>query len=444
MKREAQLPIALTEADGVFEPLVKFDHLVLAVSGGPDSMALLVLAADWHARRDRTTTPSISVATVDHGLRENSRAEAELVGREARRLGLPHAILIWAGEKPVTGISSAARGARYRLLDEHARTFSTKNVAVVTAHHLDDQAETFAMRLARGAGVPGLAAMRSERPLLEGSPVRLVRPFLPFPKCRLIATLQARDLPFVDDPTNSDERYERARVRQFLPALEAVGISADAIALSARRLGNAESALRYAEDQFIATLDLSFGNEVFASFDRGAFCKGPNVLRQRVLARLISRYCGASQRPELSEVEDLAERLDAAEKSTATLGGVMISSGSRVVRLWREAGRLDFSEIELAPGESRTWDQRFIVRRSAEAEGPVKVRPLGAEHYTKLCPRLSPGRRPPARAAHALPSFWIGSDLVAVPSLAPFAIVSEPPFAASGCDLKILALSAGY
>jgi tRNA(Ile)-lysidine synthase len=286
--------------------------------------------------------------------------------------------------------------------------------------------------------------MPAERTLVEGSPVRLLRPFLAFPKSRLIATLEARGVPFADDPTNRDSRYERARIRSVLPTFEAAGISAAALATSARRLGDAEAALRYAEERFTATLDLSFGNEVFAAFDRDAFREGPALLRQRLLARLVARYGGASERPELSEIEDLAARLQTEDKSAATLGGTMISSGSRFIRIWREAGRLAQSDFELAPGESRTWDRRFIVHSIPEAIGPVKVRPLGPENYLKIADRLAPGKRPPARAAHALPSFWRGDNLVAVPSLAPFAIASEPPLQETGCELKVLALSAGY
>ena len=271
------------------------------------------------------------------------------------------------------------------------------------------------MRLARGAGVDGLAAMRSERTLLDGSSVMLVRPLLAFPKSRLIATLSARSVSYIDDPTNIDTRYERVRVRQLLPALDAAGITATALATSARRLGEAEAALHYAEEQFTATLALSYGNEVFASFNRRAFRSGPALLGQRVLGRLIGRYGGASQKPRLSEIEDLTARIRADGKCAATLGGAMISSGSHFVRIWREAGRLDQPEIELLPGQSQVWDQRFIVHRLLEATGPVKVRPLGAEDYLKIAGRLIRGRRPPARAAHALPSFWTATGLVAVP-----------------------------
>ncbi len=441
MSRGSHLPIVPDEADAAFEPLAKFEHVVLAVSGGPDSMALLVLASEWRQRRNGAP-PSLSVATVDHGLRPESPREAKFVASEARRLGLPHITLLWTGEKPSRGIPDAARRARYRLLDDHARALSASDVAVVTAHHQGDQAETFAMRLARGAGVNGLAGMPAERMLHEGSTVSLVRPLLAFAKSRLIATLEARGLSSVDDPTNTDHRYERARMRSALSDLDAAGISPAALATSARRLGEAEAALRFADECFAATLALSFGNEVFAAFDRNAFRAGPALLRQRLLASLIARYGGASERPDLVEIEDLTARLQTEDKSTATLGGVMVSSGSRFVRVWREAGRLTQSDLILSPGESRTWDRRFIVQRAADAIGAVKVRPLGAENYARIAGHLAAKYRPPSRAAHALPSFWQGDDLVAVPSLAPFAVASQVSLEETGCQLKALAAAA--
>jgi tRNA(Ile)-lysidine synthase len=438
VERETNSPIADIEADAAFARLARFHHVVLAVSGGPDSMALLVLAAEWQARRT-SRLPAISVATVDHKLRAQSGAEAEFVGREAARLGLAHTVLDWSGDKPATGLADAARRARYELLGEYAQKFAPAITAIVTAHHLEDQAETFAMRLARGAGVDGLSSISAERALREASPIVLVRPLLSFSKARLLATLAERGIAFVEDPTNVDARYERARMRQSFPALDAAGISARAVATSARRLGDAREALGYAEDSFIATLELTFGNEVFATLNSERFKCGPAFLRQRVLARLIARYGGASPEPRLSEIEDLAARLQRADKCTATLGGATISAGSHFVRVWREAGRLDEGEINLVPGESRIWDQRFILRCTPETTAAVTVRPLGDRNYLKIAGRLARKSRPPARAVYALPSFWVGSELLAVPSLAPFALASEPPLDPAGCELSTVA-----
>lgn len=447
MTRGSQLPVTDIQADAAFNQLARFGHVVLAVSGGPDSMALMVLAAEWRAR-SKLVTPSLSVATVDHGLRLESRFEAELVGAASRRLNLPHAILTWEGAKPRTGLPLAAREARYRLLDEHARGFDAVSVAVATAHHLDDQAETFAMRLVRGAGIDGLSGMRTERSIAKQSPITLARPLLNFEKARLIATLATRDVAHVEDPTNADDRYERTRVRSALSDLREAGLSPQALATSARRLSDAREALVYAEDRFIASLKLSFGNEVFATLDRCAFDDGPAYLRQKVLASLIARYGGDSPQPQLSEIESLAARLRRDRKAAATLGGAMISGGAHFIRIWREAGRLDQSEIELLPGAVRVWDNRFVLRWSAENDGRgtrsdggqvITVKPLGSAAYGAILPRLRDRLRPPARAAAALPSFWAKGEFVAAPSLAPFALPEAEPFDPAGFDLTPLA-----
>jgi tRNA(Ile)-lysidine synthase len=451
VSRDSQSLIMDVEADAAFDCLVRFDHVILAVSGGPDSMALMVLAAEWRTRM-KSEAPTLSVATVDHGLRPESRAEAEFVRDEAARLRLPHAILTWEGAKPRTGIPTAAREARYRLLDEHARSFGADRIAVVTAHHLDDQAETFAMRLARGAGINGLSGMRVERPLRDGSPIALLRPLLALPKARLVATIAARGVGYADDPTNTDHRYERPRLRSALPDLDTAGLSPQALATSARRLGDAREALVYAEERFVGTLNLSFGNEVFASLDRHAFDHGPAYLRQKVMARLIGRYGGASPEPQLSEIEALATRLQSDRRCTATLGGAMISCGPRFIRVWREVGRLDQGEIELEHGDIRVWDHRFVLRWSSENAGlsrsvmasGITVKPLGAKAYAAIMPRLVPGRRPPTRAASALPSFWAGTQFLAAPSLAPFALSNSQPLNPAGFELNPLATSVTF
>src|SRR5262249_29823831 len=144
----------------------------------------------------------IHVATVDHGLRPGSDREAAWVAARASELGLPHRVLPWVGPKPRTGRQDAARRARYALLAEHAGRLPPP-VAIVVAHHLDDQAETLLMRLGRGSGLDGLAGMKPVRPhagddeyprLPDGADIRIVRPFLAITKARLVATLRDRGL----------------------------------------------------------------------------------------------------------------------------------------------------------------------------------------------------------------------------------------------------------
>jgi tRNA(Ile)-lysidine synthase len=191
-----ETPIGAAEAEGLLASLARHRHVLLAVSGGPDSTALMLLAA-----RHAAASLTIGVATVDHGLRPGSALDAEAVVKVGRSLGLDPVVLRWEGPKPTGAIQEKAREARYALLAAHATAIGA--TAVVTAHHADDQAETVLMRLVRGSGPAGLAAMRPDASL---GAVRLLRPLLPVDKARLVATVRAAGLPVLNDPMNSDPR----------------------------------------------------------------------------------------------------------------------------------------------------------------------------------------------------------------------------------------------
>jgi tRNA(Ile)-lysidine synthase len=209
--------------------------LLLAVSGGPDSTAMLLMAAEWASER---AAPKLYAATVDHGLRAESAAEAAVVGALAEKLGVPHATLRWLGEKPRTRLQERAREARYQLLAAHAVSLGAR--VVVTAHHLDDQAETVLFRLLRGSGIAGLAGMaaRSRRGEIE-----IARPLLDVPKAELVALCDARGVAYARDPSNADPRFARPRLRAMRDALAAEGLDALALARLGRRAAVVEAAL---------------------------------------------------------------------------------------------------------------------------------------------------------------------------------------------------------
>jgi tRNA(Ile)-lysidine synthase len=234
-------PVTAAEARALFADFSTTAALVLAVSGGPDSMALLLLAARWRAGRRRG--PALIAVTVDHGLRPESAREAAMVARLARRLGVAHRTLRWHGAKPETGLQQAARAARYRLLAEAARKAGARHI--LTAHTLDDQAETVLYRLARGSGVTGLGAMTpvSAVPVEGGGGLILARPLLGIPKARLIATVEAAGVGFAEDPSNADPRFARTRLRSLLPGLAEEGLDARRLAQFARRMRRADAAL---------------------------------------------------------------------------------------------------------------------------------------------------------------------------------------------------------
>lgn len=209
--------------------------VVLAVSGGPDSMALMGLYA---LAAQHVTLPEALVATVDHGLRPESAGEAETVAGCAATLGFRHTTLVWHGRKPRTGIQEAARNARYRLLAKFARDAHAS--AILVAHTLDDQAETVLMRLTSGSGIRGLGAMDAFG-LMAGAVIH--RPLLGLPKSRLVATCAAQGWTFSVDPANSNSKFLRARLRSVAPDLAREGLTPERLARLAERMRRADEAL---------------------------------------------------------------------------------------------------------------------------------------------------------------------------------------------------------
>jgi tRNA(Ile)-lysidine synthase len=289
--------------------------LGLAVSGGPDSLALLLLASE--ARPGQ-----VEVATVDHGLRPEGRAEAEQVASLCERLGIPHAILTatW-NEKPDSAIQERARAMRYKLLGDWAR--DRRLDALLTAHHLDDQAETFLMRLARGAGIKGLAAMRRATGAPSAGP-RLVRPLLGWRHSELEAVCAAAKVDPVDDPSNGDEQFERVRIRRALA--EADWLDAKAVAASASHIGEADAALHWATS-------IEWDRAVTAA--NGGFVYRPTGAPREICRRIIRRAIlklateGGGAEPRGRELDVILAALAKGRK--ATLRGVLCVGG----RQWR-------------------------------------------------------------------------------------------------------------
>ena len=280
-------------------------RLGIAVSGGPDSLALLLLA---HTAR----AGEIEAATVDHGLREGSAIEAAVVADLCAALQIPHATLTaqWP-ELPTAAIQSKAREERYRLLAEWAEAREIN--AVLTAHHADDQAETLLMRLARGAGSSGLAGIRATRPLGDRL---LVRPLLSWRRVDLAEIVADAGIEPADDPSNRDPRFERSRARAFLADRDWPEI--EQIAASASHLADAEEALRFATETLLAERATSGGAATL--LDAADL---PRELQRRLLVAAFARLGEAPPRgPDLDRA--LAILTGAGR---CTLGGRMLTGG---------------------------------------------------------------------------------------------------------------------
>lgn len=299
--------------------------ILIGVSGGADSLALLVLAGEW---AQTSGAPKISVATVDHGLRREARDEARAVAELAARYGLPFTLLE-AGIKPrETRIEETARLHRYAQLYRCAKTIRAD--AIATAHTLDDQAETVLMRLAAGSGPAGLAAMR---PAVVREGIVHVRPFLDMPKARLVATLKARNLGWAEDQMNADPRFARARLRAARGALEREGLTAERLGVFAFRMARMNAAVD-------AAVDAAFEAHVRKT-ERGfsvapELSGAPDEVKLRLLARVISDVAGA--RIPLERLERLADRIVTRPAGASTLAGAQI--------VWSEDGWIT---VTLAP-----------------------------------------------------------------------------------------------
>jgi tRNA(Ile)-lysidine synthase len=283
------------------------------------------LLAAWREGGER---PPIVVATVDHGLRQESAGEARQVGRWAKALGLRHKTLIWRGDKPGTGIQEAAREERYRLLADLARKVKASHV--VTAHTLDDQAETVVMRLVRGTGVGGLAGMR---PALVRDEITLARPFLGIAKVRLLATCAAAGWPYLDDPSNADPRFTRGRLRnELMPLLAREGLTADRLASLAERARRDADALEARALAVLVAVRIDAQGEAEKGFELDAerLAAEPDAIFLRVVARSLADVLGPRTPPvrlERFEARILGDLRGALRRGVAwrmNLGGALL------------------------------------------------------------------------------------------------------------------------
>lgn len=324
-------------------------------------MALMRLVARWNAGLEPHARSDIHVVTVDHALRREAAAEADFVVREAASLGLPAQKLRWEGPHPKTGVPAAAREARYSLMADVCRQHQA---VLVTAHTLDDQAETLVMALARGAGVDGLSAMQPETEL---NGLTVVRPFLEIARARLRATLARAGAKWVEDPTNRDAAFERVRVREALKLLEQEGVSQAGLARSSRRLSRARSALAHAakslEREAVVHQASGFGRIM-----RELFFLAPDEIQLRCLLATARAY-GGGMAQSLAGAEGLLDWMQSGAGKARTFAGCRIVRRSAEFVIGREGERINEVPVQIEPGQCvAEWDRRYHVSAGREAD----------------------------------------------------------------------------
>lgn len=375
----------------------------------------MLLAAAWCKKR-RLVPPH--ALTVDHGLRAGSAREASRVAAWAKARGVSHETLTWQGSKPTQNIQAHARQARYRLLGDAMRARGLK--ILLTGHSLDDQAETFMLRLARGSGLDGLSGMaRLARFPLDGvDDLKIARPLLDFSHERLKATLTHAGQAWIEDPSNDNDRFARVKIRRALVALNDIGLTAPRIASAAAHLARA----RHAIDAGVAAL-IAEGVELspwgYGLAKTGSFAAAPREMALRALSRLIEALGGGEFPPRFEQIEAALDWLTTpqAKPKGRTLGGCRMSRRTATtVLIAREESALakENPTLRLDRGGTGLWDRRFTVALAQTAgEGAYEVRRLGPAWLKRLGPKAALPPVEPHRIAASIPALWQGERLIA-------------------------------
>ena len=397
MNLGAELDAALT-AIGGFEPR---PLLAIGVSGGPDSMALVILADRWARRRGGR----VWGLTVDHRLRPESAAEATQVASWLAARDIRHVTLAWTGEKPATGVQEAAREARYRLLAEWCAEQGCLHL--LTAHHRDDQAETYTIRHRARSGVDGLAGMPAVRelPLL-----RLVRPLLGVPKASLVAFLDAECQDYLQDPSNRNPAFERSRVRMQ------GGEHQTETAIAAIREYAAGRISRERDVARLLARAVTLHPAGFALIDPAPVAAA-GEFGEQALGRVVMVLGGAAYPARRERLRRLREALAETPRRAHTLGGCRFVPWRGRVLVLREASRVA-PPVTLAPGDSALWDRRFLATLPITAPRSVGVGALGPEGAALLKKNAIGDDNPLPRLVYpALPAIRDAAGVAALPHL---------------------------
>ncbi|MGR3659971.1 MAG: tRNA lysidine(34) synthetase TilS [Paracoccaceae bacterium] len=320
------------------------DPVGVAVSGGGDSMALLHLMSLWAAGAGVT----LKAVTVDHALRAEAADEAVSVGEYCKTLGVAHSTLRWEGWDRSGNLQDAARRARYAMMADWARSRGVKTI--VLGHTADDQAETFLMRLAREAGVDGLAGMAASR---QAYGIEWQRPLLRVGRQALRDYLRRNGIVWFDDPSNEDEKYDRIKARKIMRVLAPLGIDVGVLAGVTGQLASARQALEIQTEQAArAVVRIEAGD---VCFERGGFLAQPPEITRRLLIHALKWVSSAEYAPRGRAIADL--RFAIVAKEDATLCGCRILSGSDGIRVVRELQAVK----DLRCGVDDLWDRRWRI-----------------------------------------------------------------------------------
>ena len=403
-----ETPFTVAEFGSCLAALAHFEtrpFLAVAVSGGPDSLALAILANRWVRER----RGAVCALTVDHRLRPESAAEIRLLHGWLSARAIRHEILVWSAGKPRSGIQEAAREARYALLAEWCREHGWLHL--LTAHQREDQAETHLIRRRASSGADGLAGMSAIR---EFADCRILRPLLGVAKARLAALLAIERQPFITDPSNSDPIFERSRLRG--PGAGPLGADFAALLTGIGKLGYKRRARERKCDQLLAKTAV-LHSAGFAVVDPD-LAHAPSDIAERALQAIVTAVSGNPYPARREQVAHLRRMLAGTACRGHTLGGCrFIRWRHRILVLRELAGAA--GSVLLTPGTSILWDRRFRIALPATSTGALSVGYLGSSGVVALNrDRPEPRRGGPPRLIYpTLPAVWDNAGIAGVPHL---------------------------
>ena len=389
-------------------------RIAVAVSGGGDSVALTLLMDEWAKRRGG----EIYALTVDHGLRPGSRAEADALHEKLKKRGIRHDILTWAGDKPLANIQERARDARYALL---TGACGKQNLTVLAvAHNMEDQIETFWMRLSKGSGLDGLAGMAPSRMMED---IRLIRPLLGFSRADLRQVCRDFGEEWLEDPSNANPQFLRVKLRQFEDLLAFEGLTPARLAQTMQKFEEARAALQYFSDRAAENM-LDFQEAGFATLNLEPWKELPADIQRRILSTALMSIAPRDYPPGFEALDQARAEISVADFAGRTLCGCDIfPAKAGTVVICREAAS---AAPRTAIGADLIWDgfQVSWHRRESSALSGFEIGILGEEGLATLrqkadikSPLFMRLESLPFKARKTLPALWKGQNLVAVPYL---------------------------
>ncbi len=384
--------------------------IAVAVSGGGDSLALTLLMDEWVRARGG----QMLALTVDHGLRAGSADEARALNAELQKRGISHEILNWQGDKPATHIQERARDMRYKLLAQKCADAGFDTLAV--AHNAEDQIETFWMRLAHGSGLDGLAGMAA---MSQKNGLRIVRPLLGYTRATLRDICTAYGAAWAEDPSNTNEKFLRPRLRAFEDMLAAEGLTPQRLAQTLQKLEGARGALQSVADNVMAAAVTRYPAG-YATLDPAKLLAEHPEFQRRVLSQILADIAPQEYRTGFDALENLRTDMLRENFNGSTVAGCEIFPSKGALVFCRE---LAASAAPASLQNGMVWDGRFRVSGYPTGDsltigvaGEAGI-PMLRKHATNAPALARLMDATPAKILRVLAGIWQGQNLVSVPHL---------------------------